>query len=74
MQPQELHNDINILTHQLNAMKMQMETAISAGKSFAEVKAIHLQIKALSGLIENLQNKNNRNIAEPMNQPKGVNI
>jgi hypothetical protein len=59
MQHHQFHDDLNFLTHQLSTLKMEMDKAISTGKSFAEVKAIHLQIKTLSGLIGTLQEKNN---------------
>jgi hypothetical protein len=67
MQQRELHEDVNVLTEQLSTLKTEMDTAIRSGKSFAEVKAIHAQIKALSRLIAELQDKNSKNALQVVN-------
>jgi hypothetical protein len=67
MQQHELQDDLNVLSKQLSTLKAEMDTAIGSGKSFAEVKAIHAQIKALSRLITELKDKNSKNALQAAN-------
>ena len=50
--------DLAILNSQLQNLKEEMDKAISNGKTFIEVKNIHLQVKELSRLIDVLKSAN----------------
>ena len=51
----QMQADLAALQLQLSTLKEDMDHAISDGKNFIEVKMIHLQIKELSRLIENMK-------------------
>lgn len=56
----QMQADLALLQQHLSTLKEDMNHAISTGKNFMEVKMIHLQIKELSRLIENMKNRANR--------------
>lgn len=56
MMHEQIHADLEILSHQLTTLKQDMDKAISSGRSFIEVKIIHMQIKELSRTIDLLKN------------------
>ena len=51
----ELEGDLAMLQQQLSTLKEDMNRAISNGKNFIEVKMIHLQIKELTRLIDQMK-------------------
>lgn len=57
MQYEQFKVDLNKLSTQLVTLQHEMDQAISDGKSFIEVKIIHLQMKELSRLIEDLKSR-----------------
>ncbi|MBL7696591.1 MAG: hypothetical protein JNK79_00465 [Chitinophagaceae bacterium] len=58
MEQQQIQADLAILNSQMQNLKEEMDKAISNGKSFIEVKMIHLQVKELSRLIDMLRVSN----------------
>jgi hypothetical protein len=53
---QEIISDLHILISQLDKLKQEFNISIANGKSFVEVKAVHLQIKELTKLIDERKN------------------
>ena len=60
MQQHQFQADLDTLNNQLLSLKDEMDKAIKDGKNFVEVKSIHLQVKELSRLIEQLKSANDR--------------
>ena len=57
---QEILTDLDNLMLQMKKLKADFLKGISDGKSFIQVKVIHLQIKELSRLIQQLTEKQDR--------------
>lgn len=51
----EMLPEINSLIQKLTELRTEFETGIICGKSYAEVKAIYLQIKELSHSLKQLE-------------------
>jgi hypothetical protein len=70
MQKEQIHTKLETLYNQKRVLKYQMDKAITDGKNFEEVKAIHLRIKELTKSIDRLEKETS--IITPYNFSKST--
>ena len=63
----DIHANPEALHNQKRVLKYQMDKAITDGKTFEEVKRIHLRIKALNNIIDQLEKESATSIRIPSN-------